>query len=446
MWRWLRYVPLVLGPFVLAQESAHSLLSPSRRLSSFTATTYLPNSFVSVANLNPQLSLNFSAGQLLIGDHSVNVKNLVSSRLYLGASSETDLDVFSVVWKTKKGQRTGFGAKVNVLVSAKLDRDFLRIATEGILPEGFGEEVVDSKGIDVNAHVFSEVYVHKVRTLGRTNFGYRVRLVTPIAGAQLTTPEFKLTRTNNGSANELALSYEFVSSYYGFDPQNIQAINFSPSDLVSKNTSLLFDLGIEQELSNKLKLGVLVKGMPGSTRFEGAAQTTLSGSVSYTGPQFTIGRDSLSAVLGQLVNFDLDSLLPQITENNNAQIQIPLNPILRIYGHRYLSEESILSLALTSRPSIYGNDLWTSFYIYSRSNKLFHISYGLNWWTNNNSVDVSLAGRLLLAPYTRLTVGMSNPFLLPRIGSGSAILVPENFTGFSLSVGLSFGLYKGEEL
>jgi hypothetical protein len=36
--------------------------------------------------------------------------------------------------------------------------------------------------------------------------------------------------------------------------------------------------------------------------------------------------------------------------------------------------------------------------------------------------------------------------LLPRIGSGSAILVPENFTGFSLSVGLSFGLYKGEEL
>ena len=93
MWRWLRYVPLVLGPFVLAQESAHSLLSPSRRLSSFTATTDLPNSFVSVANLNPQLSLNFSAGQLLIGDPSVNVKNLVSSRLYLGASSETDLDV-----------------------------------------------------------------------------------------------------------------------------------------------------------------------------------------------------------------------------------------------------------------------------------------------------------------------------------------------------------------
>ena len=137
--------------------------------SSFTATTYLPNSFVSVANLNPQLSLNFSAGQLLIGDPSVNVKNLVSSRLYLGASSETDLDVFSVVWKTKKGQRTGFGAKVNVLVSAKLDRDFLRIATEGILPEGFGPEV--KRRIMIGTYALSagyyDAYYRKAQQLRR---------------------------------------------------------------------------------------------------------------------------------------------------------------------------------------------------------------------------------------------------------------------------------------
>ncbi len=436
----------LIGLCMAAQESSHALLSPSRRLASYTATTFLPRYFVSVANVNPQLNLNFTVGQLLVGDPSANIKNLVTSRLYLGASSETDADIISVLWKNRKGHRTGLGFKVNLSVLAQLDRDFLRIATEGILPEGFGNELIDSKGITVNAHAFSELYFHKVRTLGRTNFGYRVRLVTPLAGAQVTTPEFRLARINDGVTNELSLDYAFTAAYYGFDPQNPGAINLSLSSLFSKNTSLLFDLGIEQELSNKLRIGLNVQGVPGGLKYEGASQTTWSGSIAYSGPQFELGTDSLSSILGELVNFNLDSLLPTVTQDPQASIQIPIRSSFRIYGHRYLNEESILSLALTARPSMYRNDLWTSAYIYARPNKLFHVSYGLNWWTNNNTVEASVSGRMLLLPYTRLTLGMSNPFLLPRIAPSGAILVPENFTGFTISAGLSFGLYRDEEL
>lgn len=246
--------------------------------------------------------------------------------------------------------------------------------------------------------------------------------------------------------NELSLDYAFTAAYYGFDPQNPGAINLSRSSLFSKNTSLLFDLGIEQELSNKLRIGLNVQGVPGGLNYEGASQTTWSGSIAYSGPQFELGTDSLSSILGELVNFNLDSLLPTVTQDPQASIQIPIRSSFRIYGHRYLNEESILSLALTARPSMYRNDLWTSAYIYARPNKLFHVSYGLNWWTNNNTVEASVSGRMLLLPYTRLTLGMSNPFLLPRIAPSGAILVPENFTGFTISAGLSFGLYRDEEL
>ena len=429
----------------IGQESAFSILSPTQRVATFTATTYLPNRFLAIGAVNPNLSLNFSAGQLLNGDPSVNIRNLVQSRLYLGLESEVDVEVLSVLWKNKKGGRTALGLNAGSIVQVSLDRDFLRIATEGILPDGFGEEVVNSKGISANAHVFSELYLHKVRSFGRSNFGYRVRLVSPVAGAQVATPELELRRINNGSVNEIALNYEFTTAFYGVDPNNLTSFRPSPSMLFSKNTSFLFDLGLEQELNPKLKVGLAVQNIPGQIRISGIETTSYSGSIAYTGPQFTLGQDSLSSVFSELVQFNIDSLLPKVTTNGDANIQIPFKPVVRLYAHRYLGEDGILALSATIRPSVYGNDLRTSAYVYSRSNKLFHVAYGLNWWTNNNSFDATIAGRILLAPYTRLTIGMSNPFLLPRFGQGS-IFLPENFTGFSVSAGISFGFYRNESL
>jgi hypothetical protein len=429
----------------IGQESAFSILSPTQRVATFTATTFLPNQFLAIGTVNPNLSLNFSAGQLLNGDPSTNIRNLVESRLYLGLESEVDVEVLSILWKNKKGGRTALGMNAGSIVKVSLDRDFLRIATEGILPDGFGEEVVNSKGISVNAHVFSEIYLHKVRSFGRSNFGYRIRLVSPVAGAQVSTPELELRRINSGAVNEIALNYEFTTAFYGVDPNDLSAFRPSPSMLFSKNSSFLFDLGIEQELNPKLKIGLSVQNIPGQVRVSGIESTSYSGSIAYTGPQFTLGQDSLSSVFNELVQFNIDSLLPKVTTNIDASIQIPFKPVVRLYAHRYLGEDGILALSATIRPSAYGNDLRTSAYVYSRSNKLFHLAYGLNWWTNNNSFDASIAGRILLAPYTRLTIGMSNPFLLPRFGQGS-VFVPENFTGFSISAGISIGFYRNESL
>lgn len=444
--KWFFVAIVAVALPAIGQESAYSILSPSQRVATFTATTFLPNRFVSIGTVNPNLSLNFSAGELFKGDPTTNIRNLVRSRLYLGLESEVDVEVFSVLWKNKKGVRTALGLNAGSMIQVSLDRDFLGIATEGILPDGFGQEVVNSKGISVNAHVFSEIYLHKVRSFGRSNFGYRVRLVSPIAGVQVSTPELELRRINSGVVNEIALNYEFTTAFYGVDSNNITSFEPRLSMLFSKHTSLLFDFGIEQELNPKLKVGLSVQNLPGQVRVSGIESTSYSGSIAYSGPQFTLGQDSLNSIFNELVQFNVDSLLPKVTKNVDASIQIPFKPVVRLYTHRYMGEDRILALSTTICPSAYGNDLRTSAYMYSRSNKLFHLAYGLNWWTNNNSFDATIAGRILLAPYTRLTIGMSNPFLLPRFVKNATILIPENLRGFSLSVGISLGLYRNERL
>jgi hypothetical protein len=165
--------------------------------------------------------------------------------------------------------------------------------------------------------------------------------------------------------------------------------------------------------------------------------------VAFEGASFDLGSDSLSAVFDELLAFNLDSLIPK-QDTRVGSLSIPIKPVVRIYGHRYLSEESFLSVSGTLRQDTFGTDVWTSVYLYSKPNKLFHIAYGLNWWTNNNTFDASVSGRLLLAPFTRLTLTMSNPFLLPRITPSGRVLIPENFSGFNLAIGLSFGAYKDE--
>jgi hypothetical protein len=428
---------------VEAQSSSGALLAPDRRLASFTATTILPKNYVSLGSVSASGNLNFSVGDFLIGDPSLNIRNLVKSRLYLGANAEVQANVASIVWKSRKGTRTALGLGVSGLVDSRLDRDFLRIATEGILPEGFGQERISSKGVQVNAHVFSELYLHKVRTLSKTNFGYRIRMVTPVAGVQVATPEFRLNRVNDSSANSLELSYRFTGGTYGFDPQNIGGFEPNIGMLFSKNTSVLFDLGIEQEINAKLRVGISLQNLPGFLRIKDAEVTDVYGKVAFEGASFDLGSDSLSAVFDELLAFNLDSLIPK-QDTRVGSLSIPIKPVVRIYGHRYLSEESFLSVSGTLRQDTFGTDVWTSVYLYSKPNKLFHIAYGLNWWTNNNTFDASVSGRMLLAPFTRLTLTMSNPFLLPRITPSGRVLVPENFSGFNLAIGLSFGAYKDE--
>lgn len=438
---------LVLGIYlsapVAAQNSSRYLLSPDLRLSNFTATTILPKYYVSVGNVDINNYLNFTAGNLVIGDPSENIRDLVKSRLYLGLNTEVSANVFSVLWKSKKGGRSAFGASVRGYADVSLDRDFLQIATEGILPEGFGTDVVESRGIEINAHVYNELYYHKVKNLGKTNFGYRIRLVNPMVGVQVLTPSFRLVRENSSAENSISLNYEFLYGYYGANPLDLGSFNPSPGILTSPSASLLFDLGMEQEVNSKLKLGVSIQNIPGFFRVRNAELTRISGNVSFSGVGFIIGSDSLSTIFNDLLSFNVDTLIPKV-EQFVGDMRVVVRPQLRIYAHRYLSEETFVSLTTTVNPSPSNPNMWTSIYLYSRPNKLFHVSYGLNWWTNSNVVSPSVAGRMLLAPYTRLTLSMSNPFVLPRVSPTGAVLIPENFNGFTVGLGVSMGLYRDE--
>lgn len=428
---------------VVAQSSSRHLLSPDLRLSAFTATSILPGSYFAMGGVDVNNYLNFTAGSLLVGNPSENVKDLVKSRLYLGADADVSVNLVSLVWKPRKGGRASFGANLTTFANATFDRDLLQIATEGILSSGFGSELIKSKGVSVNAHVYNEVYYHKVRQSGKTNFGYRVRLINPMYGAQFATSQFELNRTNDVNQNSISLNYDFRFATYGFNPQDLSTLIPTSSDVTSANASLMFDLGIEQEMNSKLKLGINVKNIPGFVRIRDADVTKISGQVSFSGVDYNLGTDSVSKLFDELLAFNLDSILPNFT-NFQSDLRVPFRPVVRLYGHRYISEETYMSLAASIEPAPSNANIWTSFYVYSRPNKLFHLSYGLNWWTNNNVVSPSIAGRMLLAPFTRLTLSMSNPFLIPRITPSGAVLIPSNFNGMNIGLAVSFGRYRDE--
>lgn len=433
------------GTFNVLSQNSFSILSPSQRLATYTATTYIPKFFFTVGSFNSEVGLNFSVGDFISQSSSNSLSNLVDSRAYLGARTETPIELISILKKTKKGGYTALGAQIKASLSINIDRDFLRIATAGLLPEGFGVEEIHSRGVDLNAHVFTETYIHQVRQLGKLNFGYRVRLINPIAGVQFITPNFSVTRVNSASENTLDLEYQFKASAYGVDLQSPVLPSLGVSSFFSKYSSFAFDIGAEQEINSKLKVGIALKGLPGSIK-RGEVRTVLvDGGLSYSGVDYTVGVDSLNSVFNSLTAFDFDSILPDIVQIPDDVIKIPLRPEITIYLNRYLSEESVLFLSMAMRSNGFDQDFKTSAFVYSRSNKLFHLAYGVNWWANNNSFDATIAGRMLIGPYTRLSLGMSNPFSLPRIGPGGAVLVPEKFQGFMIGLGISFGRYRGED-
>jgi len=413
-------------------------------MSHFTGSTYLPGFYSSLSSINPSVALNFAVGDFYNQSAANTLSNLVDSRTYLGVSADIPVEIMSVIKKRRKGGINSFGILANTTFSAQVDRDLLRIATAGILPEGFGSENVSSRGVSLEAHLRTEVYYHQVREIGKLSVGYRVRLVNPILGSQVLTPKFDINRVNTSFENTLGLSYHFTASSYGFDPLRPQLPSPGISTFFGKYSSFLFDFGFEQQLNSKLKLGLALKSLPGFVRRGEVSSVNIEGDLEYSGINYSVGIDSLSSVFTSLTSFSLDSILPTVVQTNDNVIRIPVRPELTLYVHRYLSEESTLFLSTSLQSNGFEQSLRTSAFIYARSNKLFHLSYGVNWWSNNNSFDATIAGRILLAPYTRLSLGMSNPFGLPRIGPTGNVLVPEKFQGFTIGLGLSFGKYKKE--
>jgi hypothetical protein len=85
-------------------------------------------------------------------------------------------------------------------------------------------------------------------------------------------------------------------------------------------------------------------------------------------------------------------------------------------------------------------DYTLSAFVFNKPNKILHLGYGINWWLNYNIIDLNLAGKILFAPYSRLSIGFNNPFNIPLPSAGS-VRFTEGFSGANIFFGLSFGKY-----
>jgi len=110
----------------LAAQSAYSILAPSARLSEFTATSYLPNSYLGVGSVSPSASLNFSVGDFFESSGNA-ISNLVDSRAYLGAYVNVNNEIFSYIKKGRKKGWSALGLNLSMNSSFQLDRDFLSL-------------------------------------------------------------------------------------------------------------------------------------------------------------------------------------------------------------------------------------------------------------------------------------------------------------------------------
>ena len=75
---------LLLSPFQgVSQNASGQYLSPSMRAGEYLGSVDLPNFTIELGALDFGINLNFTAGEILKGDQTANLKNLSQNRDYL---------------------------------------------------------------------------------------------------------------------------------------------------------------------------------------------------------------------------------------------------------------------------------------------------------------------------------------------------------------------------
>ena len=277
------------------------------------------------------------------------------------------------------------------------------------------------------------------KKLAKNSVGLRVNYNSLIVGGQLTTDEFKFSRISTADTNYIGLKYKAGLQIKGaeFIPQLILG-DLSGVPLVSSNGRLSIDFGFEQQLKANVRVGVSFKDVWLNRNFGKITRTIWSGDASFTGADYVIGVDSMSDVVSDIVNYDMNSFLPD-TSQESGEYFIGAPTSMKVYFTTRLNSQSklILSNNVTWLPN--RQDYTLTAFVYNKPNKILHLGYGANWWMNYNIIDINLAAKILIAPYTRLSLGFNNPLSIPRFGNGISIV--EGFSGVNIFFGLSFGKY-----
>ena len=421
---------LLLNPFQgVSQNASGQYLSPSMRAGEYLGAVDLPNFTIELGALDFGVNLNFNAGEILKGDQTANLKNLSQNRDYLIIHNNFSSNLFAATFG-KKNTHSVFGIGLNSVGDLSIDRDLIQIATVGFPVNNDGVYSNINDGINISQELWSNIFYGITRKIGKNSVGLRVNYNSLILGAQVQTDEFNFSRISTSDTNFIGIKYKAGVQVKGAEylPQ-LALGDITGVPIISSNGRLSIDFGFEKQLKDYYRFGVSLNNIWLNRNFGRLTRTVWSGDGSFSGADYVIGTDSLSDVVNDLVNYDLNGFFPDTTQESSEYF-ISAPSRMKVYFTTRLSSQMKLIVSNSVRWYPNRQDYQLTAFIFNKPNKILHLGYGLNWWLNYNIIDLNLAAKILVAPYSRLSIGFNNPLSIPRFGGG-----------LSIFFGLSFGKY-----
>lgn len=419
---------LLLNPFQgVSQNASGQYLSPSMRAGEYLGSVDLPNFTIELGALDFGINLNFTAGEILKGDQTANLKNLSQNRDYLIIHNNFSSNLFAATFG-KKNTHSVFGIGLNSVGDLSIDRDLIQIATVGFPVNNDGVYSNINDGINISQELWSNIFYGITRKIGKNSVGLRVNYNSLILGAQVQTDEFNFSRISTSDTNFIGIKYKAGVQVKGAEylPQ-LALGDITGVPIISSNGRLSIDFGFEKQLKDYYRFGVSLNNIWLNRNFGRLTRTVWSGDGSFSGADYVIGRDSMSDVVNDLVNYDLNGFFPDTTQESSEYF-ISAPSRMKVYFTTRLSSQMKLIVSNSVRWYPNRQDYQLTAFIFNKPNKILHLGYGLNWWLNYNIIDLNLAAKILVAPYSRLSIGFNNPLSIPRFGGGLSI--QEGFSGY----------------
>lgn len=178
---------LLLNPFQgVSQNASGQYLSPSMRAGEYLGSVDLPNFTIELGALDFGINLNFTAGEILKGDQTANLKNLSQNRDYLIIHNNFNSNLFAATFG-KKNTHSVFGIGLNSVGDLSIDRDLIQIATVGFPVNNDGVYSNINDGINISQELWSNIFYGITRKIGKNSVGLRVNYNSLILGAQVQT-------------------------------------------------------------------------------------------------------------------------------------------------------------------------------------------------------------------------------------------------------------------
>ena len=364
---------LLLNPFQgVSQNASGQYLSPSMRAGEYLGSVDLPNFTIELGALDFGINLNFTAGEILKGDQTANLKNLSQNRDYLIIHNNFSSNLFAATFG-KKNTHSVFGIGLNSVGDLSIDRDLIQIATVGFPVNNDGVYSNINDGINISQELWSNIFYGITRKIGKNSVGLRVNYNSLILGAQVQTDEFNFSRISTSDTNFIGIKYKAGVQVKGAEylPQ-IALGDITGVPIISSNGRLSIDFGFEKQLKDYYRFGVSLNNIWLNRNFGRLTRTVWSGDGSFSGADYVIGRDSMSDVVNDLVNYDLNGFFPDTTQESSEYF-ISAPSRMKVYFTTRLSSQMKLIVSNSVRWYPNRQDYQLTAFIFNKPNKILHL-------------------------------------------------------------------------